>query len=427
MVLKIKLKVNDMKRFLFTTVVCLLATFAFGQKKTLKEAVNELKSQSPNLAEARTLIKSALENPETANLAETWYTAGSIENKQFENEQNKEIMNLGKPNEAVMYPALEAILPYFKKAIELDRLPNEKGQVKPKYIKTIKDILRGNRPYYYNAGLWHYNKHEFQQAYEDFKAYGDIYYMDIFDDKEREKWIVVDSTENMIRFYAGIMAQAAKNHQGAIEIFESMKDKGYDEEEVYRSLAGEYDALKDTANFEKIIAEGLEKFPNTKDNFFLLHMININANKGDNAAAIANLNEAIAKDPNNSQFYDVLGQVYENDRDWEKSISNLKKAVELDPDNIDYNLHIGRVLFNLGITTRGEADNTKDETAAKELSNKSKDYYKEALPHFRKVFEQDGDNKQAVYALYSIYYSLDMGPEFEAMEPVYNRLYPKSE
>jgi tetratricopeptide (TPR) repeat protein len=415
-----------MKKVLFTTAVCLLATLAFGQKKAIKEANNEIKAATPNIADARTIIKGALTNPETENLAETWFVAGSIENKQFEMEQTKEIIG-GKPVEAVMYPALEAILPYFKKAIELDQLPNEKGQIKPKYIKEIKGILKANRPYYSNAGLWYYNQKNYDKAYENFKTYGDIYRMDIFDEKDREKWPLVDSVENQVRFYAGLMAQAAKNHQGAIEIFEEMKDKGYDEEEVYRSLAGEYNELQDSANFEKTIAEGLKKFPNTKDNFFLLHMINISANKGDNASAIANLNEAIAKEPDNASLYDVLGQVYENEKEWDKSITNLNKAVELDPDNIDYNLHLGRVLFNLGITTRGEADNTKDENLAKALNQKSKDYYQQALPHFRKVFEQDGDNKQAVYALYSIYYSLDMGPEFDAMQVTYDRLYPKSE
>ena len=45
------------------------------------------------------------------------------------------------PNEPVMYEALYGILPYFRKAYELDQLPNEKGKVKPKYTKRYQKYL----------------------------------------------------------------------------------------------------------------------------------------------------------------------------------------------------------------------------------------------------------------------------------------------
>jgi tetratricopeptide (TPR) repeat protein len=406
-----------MKKVLFTTIFCFLVSISFAQKKAVKEANNEIKGTVPNIAEARNLIKGALTNPETAELAETWYVAGSIENKQFDMEKVKEIVGQ-QPNEAVMYPALEAILPYFEKAIVFDQLPDEKGKVKPKYIKDIKLVMKANRPYYSNAGLYYYNKKDYKKAYENFKLYGDITKMDIFKD-DKEKWVLVDSIESQVRFYAGLMAASIPNHEAAIEIFEEMKNAGYNEDEVYRSLANEYNVIKDTLSFEKAIGEGFKKFPDTPDNFYLLHMINISISNGKAQEAINYLDAAIAKDANKAQLYDVLGQVYENEKKDDKAIENLKKAVELEPENVDINSHIGRVYFNLGHTTRAIADEIKDIEQSKVELKKSKDYFRSALPYFELVYSKDSDNRDAIRALYTIYYNLDMGPEFDKIEPVY--------
>jgi len=416
-----------MKRILFITALCLMASITFAQKKAVRGATFELKSATPNIAEARTLIKGALEDPETKNQAETWYIAGAIENKAFEIEQEKDVnaeITKTKANEEVMYPALDAVLPYFKKAIELDRLPNEKGQVKPKYIKNIKNILKDTRRFYSNAGLYYYNKKDYQKAYENFKTYGDIVRLDIYDDKDRAKFNLVDTIEAQIRYNAGLMAQAAKNHQGAIELFEEIKNDGYSEEDVYQALASEYMALEDTAKFEKTCDDGLRKFP--ENTFFLLNMINAHTNKKEYAQAITLLENAIKKDTENAELYNVLGLVFDNDNNSEKAVENLTKAVELEPTNIKFNSNAGRVFFNLGVEARRKADETKDEALTKSLMQQQKEYYTKALPYYEKVFEDDSTNREAVYALFAIYDRLDR-PEISKVDKIYKRLFEGGE
>ena len=129
-----------MKRVLLTVALCVAASASFAQKKVVSEAQSIAKGSNADFGEARTLIKGALENPETKDDAKTWYVAGFIEDQQFNAERAKQILGQ-QPNEPVMYEALYGILPYFQKAYELDQLPNEKGKVKPKYTKDIKSIL----------------------------------------------------------------------------------------------------------------------------------------------------------------------------------------------------------------------------------------------------------------------------------------------
>jgi tetratricopeptide (TPR) repeat protein len=406
-----------MKKIVFTTVFCLFAaSFTFGQKKAVKAAANEIKGATPNIAEVRAIIKDALTHPESAETAETWFVAGSVENKQFDLERTNEM--LGKqPNEAVMYAALDAILPYFEKALEYDARPNEKGKVKPKYTKDIKSILLANRPFYSNAGIYYYNNKDYEKAYKNFKLYGDYKKMELFKD---EKWTTPDSVDNQVRYYAGLSAVFIPNHQAAVEIFEEIKDGGVNEVDIYRALAGEYQQLEDSVNFEKTIIAGFKKFP--AEDYFLLNLINQSISKGKSNDAIAYLDAAIAKDPENAQLYDVLGQIYEGEKKNDEAIKYMKKALELKPDSIDFLSHLGRVYFNLGFEKRNEADQIKNPAQYKIESQKALNYFKEALPYFEKAVAIDSTNKNLVLILSQIYYTLGMGEKYEKTEALYESL-----
>jgi tetratricopeptide (TPR) repeat protein len=408
-----------MKKIVFTAVFFLFAaSFTFGQKKAVKAATNEIKGDKPNVAEARNIIKEALTHPETAEQAETWYVAGTIENKQFDLERTNEM--LGKqPNEVVMYTALDAIWPYFEKSLEYDKRPDAKGKVKPKYEKDIRSIMLANRPFYSNAGIHYYNNKDYKNAYKNFKLFGDFKKMDLF---SSEKWIVADSVENQIRYYAGLSAMFIPDHAAAIEIFEEIKDGGINELEIYRAIADEYKQLNDSTNFEKTIVSGFEKFPT--DDYFLLHLINQSISKGKSNEAIGYLDAAIAKDPDNAQLYDVLGQVYEGEKKIDEAIKYMKKALELKSDSVDFLTHLGRVYFNLGVEKRGEADLIKDQNQYKIESQKALDYFTEALPYFEQAWEIDSQNSSTAWALTQIYYTLG-SDKYEKMEALYNELKQK--
>ena len=404
-----------MKKFVITGVLCFLVSLSFGQKKAVSAAKNEIKGNTPNFVEARSLIKGALENPETANDAETWYVAGQIENKQFDKEREMEILGK-KSNEELMYNALGGILPYFIKAAELDQLPDAKGKVKPRFLKDIRAIIRANRPFYVNAGIVAYENKDYKKAYENFKLFGDIPNMSLYKD---EKWTIEegDTTELQIRYYAGLAASSIPDHKAAVAIYEEIKDKGYIENDIYQHLASIYNELQDSVNFERIIKGGFLKFP--EDEYFMLNTINLSITSGKTGEAVSYLEKAIAQQPGSAQLYDVLGQVYEADKKNDAAILNMKKALEIEPNNIEFLSHLGRVYFNLGVEKRGEADDTADLNKSNEILKQSQGYFRESMPFFEKVFELDPKNSGAIFALRSIYYSLGM-PQYEKMDALYN-------
>jgi len=411
----------NMKKFVFTGALCFLVILSFGQKKTVSAAKNEIKNNPPNIAEARSLIKEALANPETANDAETWYVAGSIENKQVDIENTMEILGK-KPNEEAMYGALDNIIPYFIKSAELDQLPDAKGKVKSRFLKDIRSIIRANRMHYINAGIYYFNKENFQKAYDNFKQFGAIPEMELY---KGEKWDINkgDTTDMQIRYYAALAASRIPDHQAAIAVLEEMKNIGYTdntlfkESEIYKDLAREYNLSNDSVAYEKIIKEGFAKFPT--DEFYMMNMINMSINAGKADEAEAYLTKAISQSPGNAQLYAVLGQLLYEGKKPDEAIKNLKKALELEPNNVAYISELGRVYFNLGVEKRKIADDTSDVAKSKEITKESLDFYRLSMPYYEKVFELDAKNKDAIFALRTIYYNLEMGPQYEKMEALY--------
>ena len=406
-----------MKKLTLTFVLCFMVVLAFGQKKALNVTKNEIKAAKPNIEDAKTAIQGALKHPETMDDAETWYVAGLLENKIFDLERAKEILGQ-KPNDDVMYPALDRIYPYFLKSSELDQIPDAKGKVKLKFVKDIRAIMLANRPYYINAGNYFYEKENYQKAYEVWRFYGDMPTSPIFEGDDKSFKVQLNDTSDIqIRYYAAVCAALIPNSDAAIELYNEIKDLGWKENEIYQRLAIEYTQKEDTVAYIELLKQGVLKFP--QEPYYLLNLVNVNISQGQSDEAIDYLQKAIAVSPDEPQLYDVLGLIYESIKDIDKAIESIKKAVEINPDYADALSHLGRLYYNSGIEARAEADNISDSKLYNEARKKVDDLYREAIPYFEKSYQLNSDDKDAVFALRNIYYSLGNNAEYEKWDKLY--------
>ncbi len=409
-----------MKKFVFTVALCFVVGMTFAQKKAISAAKNEIKNDKPNIEEARNLIKGAMENPETKDAAETYYVAGLIENKQFDIEKIKEALGQ-KPDEAVMYKSLGAILPYFLKADELDQLPDEKGKVKPKFRKDMKAYLSANHPYYRNGGVFYNDQKNFEEAYKFFMTYLEIPKLPMFEGDKAMTATVGDSSYLEIKYYAAIIASQMGTDDGrqkAIALYESLKSDDYKSNEVYQYLCYEYEQAKDTVNLVKTLEEGVNKFP--EEPYYLLNLINQYIFSNQNAKAVKYLEEAIQRKPNDAQLYDVMGRIFENQTDTDKAIEYFQKALSLDPNYVESLGNMGRIYYNRGVEAQAAASSIADNKLYNEAISKVKDLFKQALPYFEKAHELKPDDTECMNTLRSIYYVLGMGEQFEKIEKEMN-------
>lgn len=408
-----------MKRVLLTVALCVAASASFAQKKVVNEAQSIAKGSNADFGEARTLIKGALENPETKDDAKTWYVAGFIEDQQFNTERAKQILGQ-QPNEPVMYEALYGILPYFQKAYELDQLPNEKGKVKPKYTKDIKSILSANHVYLFNGGAYYFDKQEYKKAYDFFNQYVEISELPMFAGTQTAE---KDSTFMTVQFYAAAAASLAKDSRLAIAALERAKNTPYRQYDVYQYLCYEYGEARtaqDSVMLEKTFEEGMQVFPDSA--FFLNNLINTYIYSNRNEKALKMLNVAIQKNPNDANLYNVMGRVYETGlKDYANAEKNFQIALEKDPNLTDALSNIGRIYYNQGVNKLSEANMINDSKKYQEELGMAKDLFKKALPYYKKAHEAEPEKMDNMIALRGIYYNLNMGPELEAIEAEMNK------
>lgn len=408
-----------MKRALLTVALCVAASASFAQKKVVNEAQSIAKGSNADFGEARTLIKGALENPETKDDAKTWYVAGFIEDQQFNAERAKQILGQ-QPNEPVMYEALYGILPYFQKAYELDQLPNEKGKVKPKYTKDIKSILSANHVYLFNGGAYYFDKQEYKKAYDFFNQYVEISELPMFAGTQTAE---KDSTFMTVQFYAAAAASLAKDSRLAIAALERAKNTPYRQYDVYQYLCYEYGEARtaqDSVMLEKTFEEGMQVFPDSA--FFLNNLINTYIYSNRNEKALEMLNVAIQKNPNDANLYNVMGRVYETGlKDYANAEKNFQIALEKDPNLTDALSNIGRIYYNQGVNKLSEANMINDSKKYQEELGMAKDLFKKALPYYKKAHEAEPEKMDNMIALRGIYYNLNMGPELEAIEAEMNK------
>ena len=405
-----------MKRVLLTVALCVAASVSFAQKKAVNEAQSIAKGTTPDFSEARTLIKGALENPETKDDAKTWYVAGFIEDQQFSNERTKQVLGQ-QPDEPVMYEALGSILPYFEKAYELDQLPNEKGKVKPKFTKDIKGILGANHVYYINGGAYYFDQKDYKKAYDFFNQYLEISELPMFEGTQTAE---KDSTFMTVQFYAAVAATQLQDSPIAIKALERAKSSDFRLNDVYQYLSYEYKQAGDSVNYVKTLEEGYAKFPN--EEFFLMSLIDAYIQSSQNEKAISYLNTAIAQKPSDSQLYHALGIVYETGiKDYAKAEETFKKALEVNPESVESMSALGRIYYNQAVNKQGEANMINDSKKYQEELTIAKDLFKQALPYFQKAHEMKPSESEYMVALRGIYYNLNMGPELEAIEAEMNK------
>ena len=131
--------------------LCLAAVLsASAQKSLVKEVEGKAKGFNADFSAARNMLKPALTNPETANEAQTWYVAGTIEYGDYDSLLGKKAVGQNADGK-VMGNDLLLGYDYFMKALPLDSVVetdktgapklNKDGSVKVK-TKYAKDNRR---------------------------------------------------------------------------------------------------------------------------------------------------------------------------------------------------------------------------------------------------------------------------------------------
>lgn len=419
-----------MRKTLLTAAVLLLsATVSFGQKALVDQAWSlAKKSEKPDFKQARATIQEALAG-ESAEDVKAWYVAGNIEQRYFEKENGQAQYGLA-ANEAEMYQALTNGYKYYRGAIGLDTMPNAKGKVKPKYTKNIQKDLLANSDGYIQGGVFYFNNQEYKKAYDMWNIFIEI--RDLPFMAPMAKDMPADSIYAMLEYNAALAALNSGDSDLTLKALLRAKGNGYEQNNVYKFIVGQYEAACDTANLIAILNEGNQLFSNLdveatrpdgstfiqKENYYSLRLINIYIASNEYDRAIEALEAVIVNDPQNPELWNVKGQLLEAKQDIAGAIACFEKALQLDPKMALALGNMGRMYFNQAVEKNNELSekitNTTEFNAARE--QEVLPLYRQALPYYEQAHQLDANEREYMVALRSIYYNLNDGKNLKLIE-----------
>lgn len=442
-----------MKKIIYFVAATLIANPFFSQKgkvqtawRALSDYEETLKDGNPNisyLGKAKEAIDLALENENTKNQAKTHAYKMRISYAQFQYDLSQELKKLESSipdkNERLLTAYGNTSLSDFESAAsELNKIK----ELDPKYLDNIMENIS-------QSSSLDDDEMKFALAAQNMKIesgsiasgkYKAKKYDEAADYFYKTAFInsVLYKTKDTANFYnACISATKAKNNDKILEYNQKMIEAKIGSANNYDAMYAAYISKKDTNSAEKILQEGRAAF--LADANLLISETNIFLARGKQQEALSNLKLSIQKDPNNSFYYFMSGNIYDNlanpkdkttnkelakpanfDELFKNAESNYTKAIELSGSNQEYKYN---ALFNLGAMYNnygGYVENYKIEKITdmvkyqKENATKSQEYYKKAIPYLEQALAIKSDDKPAMNALRLLYFKT--GNETKAKE-----------
>ncbi|MBR6648150.1 MAG: hypothetical protein IKL29_02080 [Bacteroidaceae bacterium] len=417
------------KKLLLSLTLILTASFAIGQELT-KEQIKERKRQTKALmnlisdAEAQILdnpsgalsmLKPAIDGEHSALVANEpylWYTVASAKIGVMQQEQLKQQEGQSF-NQNLLYKYCYEVFQDLSLCDKLDKTPDAKGRVKPKYSEQIKKILYENRNNLFNGGAYFYNEGEFEMAFNQF----DTFIKSATYPSLAEFGLAENEFNNIAAYYASLCGMRMENYEMVLTHIDIAVKDSANAESAYQFKADAQLNLGDTIAWINTLKECSVKYPTNA--YFYQNLIQYYDNNNKRDELIQYADDMIAKDPQNPLFVYVKGYIAQQSNQQDEAIVWYKKTLEIDPN---YENAIG----NLALCYIQQAQEYSNEQASVKVTDKAKlkkdkeilsGYFKEALPLYEKLRQIAPDKTNLwLNGLYQCYYNLNMETELNEIE-----------
>ncbi|WP_235295666.1 tetratricopeptide repeat protein [Portibacter marinus] len=409
-----------MKKFLLLLVgLVFMSSLAIGQdgKKAYKKA-NRLhgtynldpSANADKLEEAKSLINTALEDPEVQEMGKAWILKGKIYNDAIGAEMNQKIIN---PEYEVKNPrdadvAFEAL----KKALEVTDKKFE--------VSDALSSLRVTAGHVSNAGITGFQNQQYDLAFENFR--NSLKINEILKENGEEGIFPDDAVKKEQIFYAAISGYYAKKYEEVEPYFIMAKEMGEPDPFIFEGL---YNMKKETDKAQAVayLNEGREMYPD--DTALLYAEINHMVAEGQLEDLIGKLEDAVQKDPENISVYTTLGAVYDNlatqtslDSTAEEGKAALYfdkaeewfiKALEKEPENFDALYSLGALYYNKAATYTDPLNELANDFSAEgnkkydALKAKMDALFEKAFPYFQRAEKLNPNDTNTLLAIKEIY------------------------
>jgi predicted Zn-dependent protease len=385
-----------MKKIALFLGALIVSTGLFAQKANIKKAENALYEEPVNYEKAVEYIELAKQNPETAELSDTWYTAGRIGYDMAYKEVNKFYLQQ-QPNYDAMGTGLDMMFTNYMEANKFDSFLDKKGRVKYENRKKMTADFKEMLGQYIQAGINAGDARNFEKAYTLLNEYLLISDSEMFG----EKSIKVDTTYNEVKYYAAFYARRAEKDDEAIKLLEELKPiKNKNSAFVFQTLSEIYMAKGDTVKAEATLEEAVAMFPS--DPNVIGSLVNQYMMTGKSEKAVENLDKLVNSDPSNVQYKVVKASVLAIQmKEFDKAKATLEPLFADGSASKDASIlfEMGRVWALDGMNQLEKAQDIEDDKAYNKAVAEAKKCFEKALEYYepaRGIMAQDDPNRETL-------------------------------
>lgn len=388
---------------LATAALFISASAAYAQADVLK-AAERAQKEGKSPADVVAVITPAFSNSETAGLAQTYFIPGKSYFAEFDDLFLKKSLNrLPENGDVTMANDLLKGYDYFLKALPLDTVVDAKGKVKTKYSKEIVNTVSGHANDYNNAALAFWEAKDYNGSYRAWDIYTSIFENPTFAEKAKAP---ADTLIAEIYFNQALAAWQVDSLQNALNAFNKALNKGYHKKQIFDYAIAVASNIPDQDAVFAWATKGNELYGEEDPNY-LGHIINTYLQAKEFDKAFAAIDEAIASNPNNSQYYFVKGILYDNQDKKAEAKAMFKKAVELNSENVGALTQYGAALCQEAYAVSDAAPTTMSPSESEKYFNeKIRPLFEEAAVVLEKAWAIDNDNTEALRYLDNVYYNL---------------------
>lgn len=395
-----------------TIALCLAAVCSASAQKANVDAAKKLSGKFDKIGEARALIQQAMQDPATANDANTYYVAGKIEFDAYDKGLQAGMINPEDPSAAPLVMAEELLngYNYFLKALPLDSVPNEKGQIKPKVSKDIVGKLSGHtNDYFQGAASFYDNKKYYPEAYNGFLIFAEMPDQPFFQGKGPK---VSQEDKARAYYYAGLAAWSGDKLVESADAFRNARLNGFEDDDAtayiyeiacWQNLVQRDSTLTDTAKqrIYDVAKAGYDKYGVTKP-IFINNLVNtfVQDNKFDEA--LATVNNLLASNPENASLYGLRGFIYDRQDKDDESINDYLKAASIADCDYETLKNVVKKLYRVGTVKYGKLEPSD---RAGKLALKT-EYFDKAVEIANRAKTMKQDDSDLNYVIDSLEYAM---------------------
>ena len=438
-----------MKKLILSFAMVLAASIVTGQEltkeqiKAQKKERKELLTKAKEAEKAITLgdnagalntIQAAIKSPLTNSDAYVWYVAckakkGVIDEENYKRSQGQSF------NAELLYNSSYDIFDYLIKCDELDKAPNAKGKVAPKYSMEIVQMMYENRNQLFNGGAYFYNEGKYDDAFKQFDMFIKTSTLEPLDTIPVVKDVELNANA---AYYASLCGMQTENYANVLKNIDLAMEEPSFKENSYKYKAMAQVNSGDSVAWLQTLKAGAKAFPTNPYFYQSLMTYYEQTDKSEEMTKFAD--EMIASDPSNPVFYFVKGLILqEGEKNLKEPAARTKcinEAMEWYNKALEKDANYEGALVNLGIcyTLLGQIYN--QENASTNINDKAKikkdkevvaGYNRQALPLYEKLRSLHPDRVELWGSgLSNCYYNLSMDKELkkfcEDALPLYEKL-----